>query len=243
MTITSIEQNISDLARRVAKLEREQVVVEKVLAAWERAAREHPQAGADQIKGDQCSQTKSDGASADVGKASITGPVADRGSLTTERTHGSSASAKDSSPSPNPVATSLRAACGDMATHWPYAMTASPHGMELQSAALAAASEVERLSDRDAEVDALWKRYKAMTADRDAWKKRAEHAEASEATALRTIGLYQDRVIADRADLAEAVGLLREWRHDCWNSHRALPETKTRYLLARLDKRAAQGGE
>ncbi len=83
----------------------------------------HPQAGADQIKGDsQCSGSSSQSSSESSSSAS--GATAARG---------------------NPVATSLRDACDAMATHWPYAMTASPQGMDLQSAALAAASYIEEM--------------------------------------------------------------------------------------------------
>ncbi len=78
--------------------------------------------------------------------------------------------------------------------------------------------------------------------DRDAWKKRAEQAERFNATNAAVIRSMSAREKQAECDLAEAVGLLREAIGRGSNFQVELWANDVRLMLARLDKRAAQGG-
>ncbi len=261
----------------LAKEQREASRLDKIASDVERiaAALEHPQAGADQIKGDQCLTTSHTGAGASSkpdGSGSSLPPVdasesprssdssASTGttrSAQAERSMAATDGTDSASPSPNPVATSLRAACDAWVRCDQCGVSTREdlraYGRDLASAALAAASEIERLEtavrtmtdNRDA--IAAWK-------DRDAWKKRAEQAEAK----AQPWGCNEREVVITqrddaRRDLKEAHDLIHElaWQLNgiaCFSGWGT--ETRNRITQlrdkcqaqdARLDKRAAQG--
>ncbi len=227
----------------------------------------HPQAGADQIKGDQssCGGSSQQRSSSDASSGS----------------EPSSTSTATSAHSGNPVATSLRAAVDRLASH--IRIVAVPleddgatraHLMPaVQSAALAAASEIERLARERGAIDrklsdvvmplhefvqgcglfdgtdagypvaeTAVKYARVFQADRDAWKKRAEQAEREgemvNGENINRADHYRDEAKRLRRDLAEAVSILRNLLAVFYEKA-VFEYWHIEQFLARLDKRAA----